>query len=162
MNKTRNADKAVEKIKAHFSFLFGSGFLIADKEFSSQSFGNWIIVLHSKSLLVRFIQDRGCVDIEIGPPWETTAVNSAGHFLELRLLIDYLNNKPLTVLTPPASQDIDDQLSNLSLLLVANIEEIISFFNAEDYLQKEKEIKALRINILKQMYPHGKFPDVKQ
>lgn len=161
MNKIRNADGAVEKIRAHFHFLFNEGFLIADKVYDSQSFGNWIVVLHSKTLLIRFIQDRGFIHVVIGPPWEATAVDSTGHFLELLLLIDYLNNKPLTVLTPPAPRDIDDQLSNLSSLLVANIEEIISFFNAEDYLQKEKEIKALRMNILKQLYPYGKFPDAK-
>jgi hypothetical protein len=161
MNKIRNADGAVEIIRTHFHFLFNKGFLIANKVFDGQSFGNWIVVLHSKVLLVRFIQDRGDVDIEIGPPWESTAVNSTGHFLELRLLIDYINKRSLTVLTPPVPRDIDDQLSNLSSMLATNIEEIISFFNAEDYLQKEKEIKALRLNILKQMYPYGKYPDVK-
>lgn len=159
MNKIRNANEAVEKIKAHFHFLFDNGFLMADKVFDSQSFGNWIIVLHSNVLLIRFIQDRGYIHIVVGPPWEANGVNSTGHFLELRLLIDYLNKTPLTILTPPAPRDIDDQLSNLSSLLASNIQEITSFFNAEDYLQKEKEIKALRINILKQMYPHGEFPD---
>jgi len=161
MSNIRNSDEALEKIKTHFHFLFDKGFLVADKAFENQSFGNWIVVLYSKMLLVRFIQDRGSIHVVVGPPWESTTTDSLGHFLELQLLIDYLNNKQLTVLTPVEPRDVDDQLSKLSSLLIANFEKIISFLNTEDYLQKEDEIKALRIIILKQTYPYIKFPDAK-
>lgn len=161
MNKIRNANDASDKITSLLSSLFDDGFHVSYKMYDNQSFGNWIVVLRSRKCTLRFVQDRGDIHLMIAPPWVSDTSSEGKHFIELGILIDYLNNKPLSVLSPHQPKDIDVQLDDIKSLLLDNYDRIITFLNAEDFLKKEKEIKALWFSNLKQMYPNIKFQEDK-
>lgn len=65
-----------ETIRKSFAFLFDKYHFKIASETYFDSFGNWIVVLASDDYCVRLSQDRGYIDVAIGPlcqqsSWET-------------------------------------------------------------------------------------------
>ena len=150
MGEIRNVNDVIDLIKSHFSFLFDQGYKVISSRYDN--YDNWKVILHSNKSIIQIVRDRGELAVDIGPPWESDYLE--GYFFELHLLIEYLNGKKLTVLLPSQPKNLDDQFRNLAILLFNNIDNINSFLNSEDFLQKAKEIRRLRMQILKEMFPN--------
>jgi hypothetical protein len=154
-NYIKNEEDAVNRIKKYLGFLFDQGFEIVYKLFDEQVMGNWIVVLQSKECIIRFIQDRGEIRIEIGPPWASTELSPKEHFVYLQTLLGYINNDQSV--TRPSFDDLepDDQLQKLNTLLVSYLDELILFLNRADFAEQETKINAFALAKFKKLFPNA-------
>ncbi|CAG0963756.1 hypothetical protein ANAEL_00781 [Anaerolineales bacterium] len=159
MEYTKNIYEALYYIEKHFSFLYNLGFQIVNQHFYNESFGNWIVIFQSQKCILRFIQDRRDIHIEVGPPSSSTELIVRENFTDLNQLVDYIKKKDFNILSSNTSTDVDVQLERLSTLLSSVYNEIIEFINNDSFLQEKAKMRQLFFEKLKKQYPNMKFAD---
>lgn len=159
MNSIQNEKDAVDHIRNHFEFLFDGGFEIAYKMFDEKVMGNWVVVLQSKECIIRFIQDRSEIRMEIGPPWASTEWSPKKHFVYPKTLLEYIKNDQS--ITIPSFDEINldpnDQLQKLKTFLASHYDELVSFLNQDDFAEHEAKIESFALDKFKKIYPNIKF-----
>jgi len=148
----------INSIKVDFKILFDRGFELGETKYDDRSFGNWIIVLYSTECVIRFIQDRGSVSVDVGPKWASRKLASQEHFYSPKLIIDYLRNfrGVVSQTTKERYMDVDEQLKDWSNYLNLHYDEIVSFLNRDDFVSEEPKIKQLWKSQLHLMFPELK------
>lgn len=156
MSEIMNINYAMAQIQNHFDFLFRDGFRIA-KIFDKLHFGNWIVVLRSENCIIRIIQDREQLSVEVGPPWASIDIKDSKHFTDLNLLVDFIENKEIIILSSRQSKLVDDQFEDLKTTLHSYYSQILSILNDDSYLQKEEEISLYHQKRIKKQFPNARF-----
>ncbi len=80
----KGADKAIDEVRQHFSYLFDDGFQVAKTEYDAKHFGNWGVVLRSAKCTIRINQDRRYILVLIGPPWQPADAEPDHRYYDLR------------------------------------------------------------------------------
>jgi hypothetical protein len=161
MEYTKNILEVLHYIEKYFGFLYNHGFQIVNQQFDNQSFGNWIVIFQSEKCILRFIQDRGDINIEVGPPSSSIELVVRQNFTDLDQLVDYIKKKDISIFSSNTSKDIDLQLKRLSTLLSSEYSEVIEFINNDNFLEEKEKIRQLFFNKLKSKYPNINFADKK-
>lgn len=150
-------DYGIQKIKEHFSSFLNGDFHLIKSSVDQKGFGNWVVVFQSKQCLIKFIQDRGSLSAVIGPPWASEEPFDLEHFLDLQLLIDFIN-KTQSIVFPSkyVTYDVDKNLYDLSVKLKEHYHDLVLILSHEDFLETEKEVKDLNLQRLRSIYPNIK------
>jgi len=161
-DKDRKINNIVNRIRKHFDFLFNRGFEVIDKVYDNQSFGNWIVLLRSDKLFIRFIQDRGDVFLTLGPYLGFHQLRDTHDLLDI--LIDYIKKKDVDILTRKFSKDMDEdeQFRRLSSLLLTNYEEILVFVNSATFNEEKDKISKLWAEKFKNAFPNLRVANEKK
>lgn len=159
-DRTQNSNnkgiyQAIQLIRSNFVFLFERGFKIVNKMYNSQAFGNWIVVLRSKECIVRFIQDRNDIQMEIGPSWASSEISPSKGFVGVDLLLEYIENgRIISVTTKESQTDLNTQMQKLAAVFAAHYDELLTFVNRDDFSEELEKIKSLFTNELRKRYPN--------
>ena len=154
-SKNKDINQAVQLIRSNFGFLFERGFEVVNKMYDRQTFGNWIIVLRSKECIVRFIQDRNNMQMEIGPSWASSEISPSKGFVDIDLLLEYIENgRIISVTTKESQTDLNTQMQKLAAVFAAHYDELLTFVNRDDFSEELEKIKSLFTNELRKRYPN--------
>lgn len=132
----KSLDEAREVVRKHFGFLFerGANFIFSD--YHAHAFGNFVIVLETDDLRIRFARDRGTMTIGVGtleatPGWE-------GEWYDLICVVAFLTKKQVLI-TGYWDYRFDDekQLDRLAKVLRFYYTQIAELFEG-DVFQKNK------------------------
>ena len=156
MTPSKSLTNGIELIEDYFQFLFRDGFQIVDR-YDQLAFGNWIVVLGSEKGLVRFIQDREEISVRMAPPWASTSIDQSQHYIDLSLLVNFLNKTETISLSTRKSLRMTDQFESLRSKLHAHYSEIISLLTSDNFLATEDEIKIFQRRQIEKAFPHIKF-----
>ena len=155
----KNIYEALYYIEKYFGFLYARGYKIVNQQFDRQSFGNWIVVFKSEECVLRFIQDRKDVNIEVGPSSSSIEISGEKSFTDLDQLVDYIKKKDINIFSSNTSKDIDIQLGRLSTLLSSEYSDVIQFVNNANFPKEKDKISRLFFEKMKRIYPNMKFVD---
>jgi len=123
--------------------------------YDSQAFGNWIIVLRSKECVVRFIQDRNDIQMEIGPSWASSEISPSKGFVGIDLLFEYIKNgRIISVAAKESQSDLNTQMQKLAVVFASHYDELLTFVNRDDFSEEFEKIKSLFTNELRKRYPN--------
>lgn len=156
MTPSKSLTNGIELIEENFQFLFRDGFQIIEKH-DDLDFGNWIVVLGSEQGLIRFIQDRGEYSIRIAPPWAHLSINQSQHYIDLLLLVNFLNKTETISLPNRKSLNIANQFESLKSCFQAHYSQIILTITSENFLAIEDEIKIFQRQRIKKTFPNIEF-----
>jgi hypothetical protein len=135
----------IEQIRHYFAYLFLQHEFQPVVETHYDSFGNWLVVLASKEYKIRFTQDRGEIDIAVGPnqafvnsDWET------GPWFNLSLIVYFLTNTA-QMLKPGHSKpgSMDEQLDRFSKIFSIYKDSIRDLMAADNFKESEQSLKLL-------------------
>jgi hypothetical protein len=130
--------KAADKIKEHFDYLFTEYGFKVHSESDFPSFGNWAVVLLSNRCRLRFFQDRGTVFLDLGPPHPSPEWQ-AGSLHGLNFLIEFLTKGK--EMFEYEHGEIDEQLKRLADALHVYLDQICQAFDQGDLEQDNDELK---------------------
>jgi len=163
LSKDKKINSNVEQIYSHFGFLFDrDGFEIIDRLYDSQNFGNWTVLLRSDKLFMRIVQDRNDIYLSIGPHLGFHQLTDSHHLLDIDILVNYIKKKDFDILPKYDSNDVEKRLQELSSLLSANYDEIITFIDSPKYSEEKDNINKLRSKKIKDAYPYVQFVNEKK
>jgi hypothetical protein len=133
-----------------YKFLMSDfGFVKADEKYYPQAFGNFIITLSSKEFMVRYINDRSYLTIEI-----------AGHLEPSKWYdLSFLKNliyHPENINSDDRSIDNTARMEELDSFLRKDFELISDLFNKDNYVDTCEKIDKL----LKEQFSK-RFPGMK-
>ncbi len=128
-------------VKVHFPYLFDEyGFSVIDIRYFD-SFTNWVAVVVSKRCRIRFFEDRGGVELAIGPLWDPPGWQ-AGPWFDLPAVLAYLNHGVFTWDYGPTGRT-GPQLERLSAALHPQMGLICAIFSPENYPKHEAALRRL-------------------
>jgi hypothetical protein len=125
------------KIRRYFGFLLERGFEIVKLNYSAKHFGNWYVELRLSSYLFGINQDRGFVQIEVVPQ-----IGFRNKSFSLEHLVSYLERKNPFSGPDREKTNVDKQLKYFGELLYSHYDQIFTFFESKDFVEKEQEYKA--------------------
>jgi hypothetical protein len=153
-DKDKKINNIVDQIQKHFGFLFEHDFRVIDKLYDNANFGNWIVLLRSEKLFIRFVQDRGDLSISIGPHLSYHQLRDTDNLIDVDILIDYIKKKDFDISPRGISKSMMEQLQRLSSLLLVEYDEVIAFFDNERFMAEKETIRNLFREKFKSRYPN--------
>lgn len=133
----KSLDEAREVVREHFGFLFerGANFIFSD--YHAHAFGNFVIVLETSNLRIRFVRDRGTMTIEVGTLGATLDWDG-GLWYDLIFVVAFLTKKQVLI-TGYWEHRFDDekQLERLAKVLHLYYTQIAELFE-DNVFQKNK------------------------
>jgi hypothetical protein len=135
-----------DQIKQHFLFLYDEyGFSTSFEEYYPDVFGNWLVLLESRTCKIRFTLDRGQVLVGVGPTgfdddWYDLSVTTA--YLER-----FTGSGEWTYEIPKGpinTASIDRQLSRLAVILRKHLDSIIQLFDQVAYNKNKQDLVEFR------------------
>jgi hypothetical protein len=139
----RKINRVLADIKTNFPNLFANGFSVADTLYDEACFGNWIVILKSDDLNIRFIQDRSELSLSISPPWAPTNVNAYQDYWDLWFYIAIIEVN-FKFPQPKERQEIDVQYSMLSQNLSKYYERICDLVSRANYEKTKEQLNIAR------------------
>jgi hypothetical protein len=150
----------VEEIRKQFSYLFDIYNFNVVSEVHFQSFGNWVVVLASKEYHIRFFQDRGYLDIALGPnhpqlDWES------GPWFNLDLILSIVSDgKDDLSKVKKVFNNLSQQLTELSNAYQPYSESINQLFSQNVYKENEQKLLVANKQWHEQIWNTLKTPKV--
>lgn len=136
----------LEYVKASFDFLFNnSETIVCDQVYDPDHFGNWLVTISTKLIVIKIVNDRGGITIEV------RSVDESREWLDLRILINFLVGIDIVYVYPHG--DINEQLFRNQLTYLADVlkkywGEISNFLNIIDYKEAEQKYRIFQRNFV--------------
>jgi hypothetical protein len=136
-------DEIVKTIEWKFAFLFEKGFMVSNKAFYENEFGNWIVSLDSTMFKIRLRQDKNDIFISFGPIWASSEIRDFKHFFDLEVILAYLTGEKNYYPIASKGGKTEAVLEDLSRLTRLHLQEIARLFEPDRFVEKEEELHKL-------------------
>jgi hypothetical protein len=122
------------------------GFVKLDESYSATSFGNFYIDLSSDSFLVRYVNDRSFLNVEIAPLYEPSKWYSLSFVENFIYHQEDIN---------PDEREISnaERIERLNMFLKRDFDLIVNLYNKENYKSTLEKIDALLKISFEQRFP---------
>ncbi|MBS1587821.1 MAG: hypothetical protein JSS82_19995 [Bacteroidetes bacterium] len=124
----------VEQLKERFELE-----VVGKEDANDRSFGNWFVTLVGGYILIRYVQDRSIISIEVASKQDPK------EWFEVSLVKDYILGE--------ADRPGIEKLEVLQEFLANNFERVQSIFAPDSYGQTKAAISRTRNERFKRMFP---------
>jgi hypothetical protein len=146
-----NLPTVLEHIKLPFRFLLNKGFKVLHSEFPN-SFDNFIVVLETIDLRVRFTRDRGTIGIQVGSH-ESGIYLAEDQWYGLIAIIMFLSSNQILISGYWEDRfEADKQIKRLANAFYYYYDNIVELFKPENFRRQKDSLDLVRPDVNSLLY----------